>query len=228
MLTAALLHDFLQDGPKTYDEILRYLDEARQYPTGRLWIDCLIRPTLLAHRLVRAEREGDFLLPLQCLRDILPYFFAAVHHNYARYITTYLQDVDALPEEAQKNLCDEYLICRHKNGAPGVSADQFGEQTYIKQGKGPDGLKGISTNPEQVAVWTNSFSIFSHVALVMEDMWSGDDTEDVACCELQHKKEGDARKKLDNNDHKKLLTELTKNSHPLITNVDTLYHIVNG
>ncbi len=31
-------------------------------------------------------------------------------------------------------------------------------------------------------------------------MWSGDDTEDVASCELQHKEEGDAQKQLNNDD----------------------------
>ncbi len=39
---------------------------------------------LLTHCLVRAEWKGDILLALQCRHDILPYFFAAGHHNYAR------------------------------------------------------------------------------------------------------------------------------------------------
>ena len=43
-----------------------------------------------------------------------------------------------------------------------MSADRFGEQTYIKRGKGSGGMKGISTSTEQVAVWVNSFSVRPH------------------------------------------------------------------
>ena len=64
-----------------------------------------------------------------------------------------------MPDEARKDLLDGCNVCRHLNGAQAVSSDQFGEQTYIKQGKGSGGLKGISTNHDQVSVWINSFSI---------------------------------------------------------------------
>ncbi len=83
---------------------------------------------------MNAEWEGDLLLALQCHLDILSYFVSAGHNKYARYITTYLQEVNVLLKEVQENLLDGRLICRHRKGAPGVSADQFVEQTYIKQG----------------------------------------------------------------------------------------------
>ena len=53
-----------------------------------------------------------------------------------------------------------------------VPADQFGEQTYIKRGKGSGGMKCISTNPEQVAVWVNSFSLCAHLDIAMEHMYN--------------------------------------------------------
>ena len=43
-------------------------------------------------------------------------------------------------------------VCRHSDGGTAVPGDQFGEQTYIKRGKGAGGLKGMSTSTEQVTV----------------------------------------------------------------------------
>ena len=36
--------------------------------------------------------------------------------------------------------------------------------------KGSGGMKGISTSPEQVAVWVNSFSVCAHLDIAMEHM----------------------------------------------------------
>ena len=62
MVTAALLYDFLKDCPKTFEEISQYFDTARELATGRLWVDCLIRPTLIAHQFECAERDCIYLL----------------------------------------------------------------------------------------------------------------------------------------------------------------------
>lgn len=50
MVLYALLHDFLGEGEKTHDQITAFLEKARQHPTGQLWVDCFIIPTLIAHR----------------------------------------------------------------------------------------------------------------------------------------------------------------------------------
>ena len=152
--------------------IQAFLDQASKHPTSKLWVSCLIRPTLIAHRFVRAEREGDLLLREKCLEEMLPYFFTAGHYNYARYLTHYLQEVKSHSAELREMLVKGCQVSRHSNGAPAVSADQFGEQTYIKEGKGSGGLKGISTNAEQVAVWVNSVSICSHLSLALDEMFS--------------------------------------------------------
>ena len=53
-----------------------------------------------------------------------------------------------------------------------MPADQFGEQTYIKRRKGSGGMKGISTSPEQVAVYVNSFCLCAHLDIAMEHMYN--------------------------------------------------------
>lgn len=57
----------------------------------------------------------------------------------------------------------------HMSVGTAVPADQFGEQTYIKRGKGAGGMKAISTSAEQVAVWVNSFSVCAHLDIAMEE-----------------------------------------------------------
>ena len=134
-----LPYDFLKDGPKTFEDISQYLDAAREYPIGRLLVDCLIRPTLIAHQFERAERDCNYLLQQHCYQQMLPYFFAAGHWQYARYITRHVIEMQyKLPDDAKMDLLAGARVCRHRPGTwNSVSADQFGEQTYIKKGKMP-------------------------------------------------------------------------------------------
>lgn len=198
MVVAALLHDFLQDGEKHHGDIATYIDKAREHPTGKLWVDCFIVPTMIAHQFLRAEREGNWLMQQHCLEKMLPYFFEAGHHNYARYISWHLRDMQNLPQDAKKDLLDGAHVCRHSEGAAAVSGDQFGEQTYIKQGKQAGGMKEISTNPQQVAVWIESLGICSHVSMAMDDMYSPECNTSTPTS--KHKEEGEKRRDLDKQD----------------------------
>ena len=45
-------------------------------------MNCYIKPTLLVLMFLRREENGDFLLQQHCLKEMLPYFFAAGHENY--------------------------------------------------------------------------------------------------------------------------------------------------
>ena len=101
LITTVLLQDFFQSGAKTYQELTEYWEAIREHPVGRLWVDCLSMPTLLALQLLRAQRDGDFLLQQVSLEAMVPYFFAAGHMNYARYITWYLRNVKNLPTTAR-------------------------------------------------------------------------------------------------------------------------------
>ena len=102
-----------------------------------------------------------------------------------------------------------------------MPADQFGEQTHLKRGKGSGGMKGISTSPEQVVVWVNSFSVCANLVTVMNHMYNEAGEEQKSHCEVdgeeknKHKEEGEGRKRLDEADRKKIAVELEKYDHPL-------------
>ena len=235
LITAVLLKNFYSDGDKTYEELDVYLETAREHPTGRLWVDCLVKPTLLSLMFLRGQRNGDFLLQQHCLKAMLPYFFAAGHHNYARYLSWYVRQMEHLPQRAKQDLLAGAHVCRHSDGGTAVPADQFGEQTYIKRGKGSGGMKGISTSAEQVAVWVNSFGVCAHLDIAMEHMYDESEEEqmphggaDGEETKNKHKEEGEGRRRLDEVDRRKIAVELEKFSHPLNDQQPGLYNICNG
>ena len=165
---------------------------------------------------------------------MLPYFFTAGHHNYARYLSWYVLQMEHLPQRAKEDLQVGAHVCRHSDGGTAVPAYQFGEQTYIKRGKGSGGMKGISTSPEQVAVWVNSFSVCAHLVIAMERMYNKAGEEQTPHGELdgeeqnKHKEEGKGRKKLDVAIRKKIAVELEKYSHPLNDQQPGVNDICNG
>ena len=57
--------------------------------TAQLWIDCLIKPVVIIMKYIRAEREADWALHLDTVKEIIPLFFAAGHTHYARYALYY-------------------------------------------------------------------------------------------------------------------------------------------
>ncbi len=125
MAVSTLLHDFLDEGEKTQKQIVAFLETAREHPTGGLWVT----PTLIAHKFRRAGREGDWLLQHHCLEEMLPYFFAAGHHHYSRWITWHLRDMQYLPATAKDDLLAGSHVCCHSDGGAAVDGDMFGEQT---------------------------------------------------------------------------------------------------
>ena len=164
------------------------------------------------------------------------YLFAAGHMNYARYMTWYMRNIENMPTVAKNDLVKGAHICRHTDGGTAVPVDQFGEQTYIRRGKGAGVLKGISTNVEQVAVWVGSFSVCVHLDKAIEAMYRHDDagekpfgvTEGDCKPGNTHKEEGERRRKMDETDRNKIAVELQKHSHPLNVKLTDLYNIVNG
>ncbi|MEE8115221.1 MAG: hypothetical protein V3T23_12820, partial [Nitrososphaerales archaeon] len=200
------------------------------------WVDNFIKPTLLVHQLLRSEREADFLLQQLTLERMLPYFFVAGHHHYARYITHHLLEMRyLLPPDAKSELISGAFVCRHQEGIwNGVSSDQFGEQTAIRIGKG--GLKGMTLSPEMVAEWLDSFPVTAYISDTMEHIYpdsSNKDNEDQVREKdtrigPRHKEEGKKRRELDADDRRRILLELSNVSHPLENHSPHLYNIANG
>lgn len=89
-------------------------------------------------------------------------------------------------------------------------------------------MKGISTNPEQVAVWIQSFGICSLLSKSMDEMYNDAEGLDETQKHKTHKEEGKRRRELDADDRANILRVLNENSNPLTTEMTTLNHIING
>ena len=116
LIIAVLLQNFYSNGAKTHEDLIVCLETAREHPTGRLWVDCFVNPTLLSLTFLFGDRNGDFLLQQQCLKAMLPYFFAAGHRNYTHYLSWYLRQMEHLPQRAKEDLLAGAHICRHSDG----------------------------------------------------------------------------------------------------------------
>ena len=44
---------------KIHEELIIYLETARKHPTGRLWVDCFVKPTLLSFVFLRSLGYPD-------------------------------------------------------------------------------------------------------------------------------------------------------------------------
>ena len=59
----------------------------------------------------RAERKADWPLHLWAVKEMLPYFFAAGHCNYARYATYYLHSMEKLPKKCSDDSWKGNMWC---------------------------------------------------------------------------------------------------------------------
>ena len=218
-VSAALLKRFLSTGPKTLEQIEKYLETACLHPTGRHWVYNFLLPTLLVHQFERAEREGNVHLKQVTLERMMKYFFLAGHVQYARYLTQYLLEMRALDTEGKVD-----LVCRHHAGYwNAVSADQFGEQTAIKMGKGS--LRGMTLSPELISEWIDAFPITVHVSQAVDTMYSSHTQEFK---QKQHKEEQKHRRLLDAEDRSMIAAEVEKYPHPLEDSKIHLYNPITG
>lgn len=84
MVTEEILRPLIQTSTD-YEHLMSILNnKASQSKTAKMWVDNFIKPVLLMMVFVRSEREADWPLHLWAVGEMLPYFFAAGHCNYAR------------------------------------------------------------------------------------------------------------------------------------------------
>ena len=90
MVVEVVLHDLLVDTCNSYEDLMNLLEErALRSRTAKMWLQNLLKPVFIMMAYVRAERESDWILHLWAASEMLPYFFASGHFNYADSITNY-------------------------------------------------------------------------------------------------------------------------------------------
>ena len=116
---------------------------------AKLRIDCLIKAVFIAMMFVKAERQGDWLLHLEMVKEMLPYFLAANHVHYAPYGLNYLRCTEKLPNELLDAFMKRQHTMHHNAGIwNGIRSDMFVETTFMQYGHGPKGIIWITLKPE--------------------------------------------------------------------------------
>lgn len=130
---------------------------TREHHTGMLWADFLIRPIFIALFMQREQETSSYSSTVSSgwsCTSTRPQLCAIITSpGTSGWCRTFL--------EAKQDFLAGVHVCSQPDGGTAVPAAQFGKQTCIKQGKRQGGLKGISTNEEQVAVCISSHPIYS-------------------------------------------------------------------
>ena len=112
-------------------------------------------------------------LHLEACKRMLPYFFAAGHANYARYGVYYLHSMKKLPKEILEKFLKGEHVMRHQDGyRNGIWSDMLIETTFMKYGKGPGGMIGITLKPKTMNIWVLSLHTCSNILNDLENMRS--------------------------------------------------------
>lgn len=154
---------------------------TREHHMGMLWADFLIRPIFIALFFMQREQEtssySSTVSSGWSCTSTRPQLCAIITSpGTSGWCRTFL--------EAKQDFLAGVHVCSQPDGGTAVPAAQFGKQTCIKQGKRQGGLKGISTNEEQVAVCISSHPIYSIFFL---RLW-GKRTQVRTCQRIQRRK----------------------------------------
>jgi len=215
MVAEEALRGIIQDKPLYCSgELMQILEtEASKSQTTKLWVDVLLKPVLLTMMFVRAEREGDWPLHLATYKQMLPYFFAAGHVNYARYGLCYLREMERLPQEVLSHFMKGEHVMHHSAGLwNGIWSDMMIETTFMRYGHAPGGIVGITLKPETLKVWALSLHACSRLESDLDDMTDEDTQSKVV---TTHKEEAKARIAEDKKDRDGIRQKLDTCINPL-------------
>ena len=96
-------------------------------------MDSLIKPIFVILKYIRTEREADWPLHLDTVKEMIPLFFASGHTHYARYALYYLRSMEGLPIE----VCKHFMSREHASGLlNGIWTDMAIETTFMRYGHG--------------------------------------------------------------------------------------------
>ena len=111
---------------------------------------------LLVYVHVRSLCQASFAMYLDALTELVPWFHALDHTNYARWIPVHLRDMAELPAKhpgiAKEFNKSKFTVCKTKSVFSAMAIDQTHEQNhaYIK---GDGGAVGLTDNPSALTLW---------------------------------------------------------------------------
>lgn len=192
---------------KIRDKFIKEIEKLQKRgPTAALWIQywdmlCIVRNFL------KAERASKWELHLECVKQMIPFFHATGHFNYAKSAHMYVQDMLQLKNDMDRNEYEMFTsggyftIRRSDKFWSGVWSDMIIEQFLMRSMKTQGGLThGRGMGDGVIAKFVLTMIILIEVCNSMETFC------DVSYCSSeQHVDSTDARVKRDAADLMKLV-----------------------
>jgi len=157
---------------KKFDDKMKLLQ--LNGPTAQLWI-LYINLIQIVKNFIQAERTGNWKLHLQSMQNMLPYFYATGHNNYAKSAHLYLLDMYKLEErmnvfEYQKFTEHGYFTIRRGDKfRTGTWSDMIIEQSLMKSFKGKEGItRGRSLQESVLCKWVLTTVVLQQVTDAIE------------------------------------------------------------
>ncbi|CAH1118147.1 unnamed protein product [Phaedon cochleariae] len=148
---------------------------AGRGPTAKLWTQYFYMVTIMK-QFIEAERMGNWLLHLDTIKKMLPYFHSAGHFQYAKSAHLYLQEMLTLeeqmdPTEFKKFTTEGFFTIRRSDKFwCGVWSDMTIEQTLMKTMKVKGGLThGRGFSDSVLTKWTSGMATLHDVCQRIEE-----------------------------------------------------------
>lgn len=124
---------------------------VKKSPTFHYW-DLVLRTELLILTFIRAHRERNFALYVECLEALMFLFFALDHYNYSRWVSVHLRDMKSLPASIKEEFQKHWVVTKTSHRFSALPIDQTHEQENAKV-KSKGGIIGLTENPIALQRW---------------------------------------------------------------------------
>ncbi len=204
--------------------------EGRQCSSTFGFWDSFLESGNILLRLLRADREANFLMHIQAITETVPYFFLAGRITYARYTPVYIAEMKQLEEQEPlmyRHMMEGGFVVRRSASRPFncVPTDQALEQSVNREAKSQGGVVGFTLRKGALLRWLMTRHITGEYAEAFKELCNSGAKEKL------HEELGKARLNKDRrdvNDMKEYLRTQCQDPFDLENVPDHLTNITTG
>ena len=103
---------------------------------------------------IRAEREGDWTLHMEAVKQMMSYLYTSGYVNYARCgLFFYLRSMENFPVEIRGRFMKGEHVMHHIPGLwNGIWSDMYIESPFARYGQSHGGIIGLTLQPETLKI----------------------------------------------------------------------------
>jgi len=118
---------------------------SEKSPAFHFW-DMVLRLEVLILIFIRSLREGNFLLYVETLETLVPWFHSLDHTNYARWLPVHIRDMKSLSPAVKEGVQKYWVVAKTKKPFSMIPIDSAHEQSNAIV-KGSGDAVGLTESP---------------------------------------------------------------------------------